>query len=117
VKKIGIKGSFTKAENIEKINKILKGECLAFGKKTVKTAAIVSGGAHDMFEEAIAEGTDLYITGSRDEYITETCREAQMNFIAMGHYNSERFGIQALMEYVKKKFKVQVKFADVPNPF
>ncbi|MBQ4493628.1 MAG: Nif3-like dinuclear metal center hexameric protein [Elusimicrobiaceae bacterium] len=114
---IGLIGKTTKPSDIKEIHKLLKGEALFFGPKKVKTIAIVSGGAHDMLEEAVLAKADLYITGSRDEYITEYCREAKINFIAMGHYNSEKLGIQALMNYVSKKFKVQTKFIDINNPF
>lgn len=115
--KIGVIGSLPAPKSIKEIYELLNGECLAFGTDIVKKAAIVSGGAHDMFEQAIAEGADLYITGSRDEYVVEHCREAGINFIAMGHYNSERLGIQALMDYVNKNFKAQTKFIEVANPF
>ncbi len=114
---IGFKGKLKKAKKIEDIYKLLGGECLAFGPKTVKSAAFVSGGAHDMTEQAAEQGVDLYICGSRDEYIREYCREAKINFIAMGHYNSEKFGVQALMEYVRKSFNVSVCFIDIPNSF
>ena len=114
---IGFIGKTTKICDIEKIHKLLQGEALFCGPKKIKTIAIVSGGAHDMLEEAVLAKADLYITGSRDEYITEYCREAKINFIAMGHYNSERLGVQALMNYVSKKFKVQTKFIDIKNPF
>ncbi len=114
---IGFIGKTAKSCDIKKIHEILKGEALFFGPSKVNTVAIVSGGAHDMLEEAVLAKADLYITGSRDEYITEYCREAKINFIAMGHYNSERLGVQALMNYVSKKFKVQTKFIDIQNPF
>lgn len=114
---IGFIGKTTKICDIKKIHNLLKGEALFFGPSKIKTIAIVSGGAHDMLEEAVAAKADLYITGSRDEYITEYCREAKINFITMGHYNSEKLGVQALMNYVSKKFKVQTKFIDIKNPF
>ena len=115
--KIGVSGTLPAPKSIKEIYEVLHGECLALGKDIVKNVAIVSGGAHDMFEQAIEEGADLYVTGSRDEYVVEHCREAEINFIAMGHYNSEKLGIQALMEYVNKNFKAQTKFIDVANPF
>ena len=114
---IGFIGKTAKSCDIKKIHELLKGEALFFGPSKVNTVAIVSGGAHDMLEEAVLAKADLYITGSRDEYITEYCREAKINFIAMGHYNSERLGVQALMNYVSRKFKVQTKFIDIQNPF
>ncbi|MDR0645955.1 MAG: Nif3-like dinuclear metal center hexameric protein [Elusimicrobiota bacterium] len=116
-KDIGFKGGFKRAADIETICKKLNGECLLFGNAKINRAAIVSGGAHDMLEQAADAGVDLFITGSRDEFVVEYCREAKINFIAMGHYNSEIFGVKALESYVKKRFKAQTKFIDIPNPF
>ena len=70
-----------------------------------------------MLEQAIAAGADLFVTGSRDEYVLAQCREAGINFIAMGHYNSETFGIKALMRYINRRYKVKTEFIDIPNPF
>jgi len=115
--KIGFKGSLAKAKSFESIFKMLGGEGLNFGPKQIKTVAIVSGGAHDMLEEAISEKADLYICGSRDEYVQELAREGKINFIAMGHYNSEKLGILALKKYIDKKYKVSTEFIDIKNPF
>ncbi len=115
--KIGFKGTLAKPKTFENIFKILGGEGLNFGPKRIKTIAIVSGGAHDMLEEAIQEKADLYICGSRDEYVQELAREGKINFIAMGHYNSEKLGILALKKYIEKKYKVSTKFIDIKNPF
>ena len=70
-----------------------------------------------MLEEAIQEKCDLYICGSRDEYVQELAREGKINFIAMGHYNSEKLGISALKNYIDKKYKISTKFIDIKNPF
>ncbi len=115
--KIGFKGTLAKAKSFENIFKILGGEGLNFGPKQIKTVALVSGGAHDMLEEAIQEKADLYICGSRDEYVQELAREGKINFIAMGHYNSEKLGILALKNYIDKKYKVSTEFIDIKNPF
>lgn len=115
--KIGFKGNLAKPKSFENIFKILGGEGLNFGPKLIKTVAIVSGGAHDMLEEAVQEEADLYICGSRDEYVQELAREGKINFIAMGHYNSEKLGILALKKYIDKKYKVSTEFVDIKNPF
>jgi len=115
--KIGFKGNLAKQKSFESIFKALGGEGLNFGPKLIKTVAIVSGGAHDMLEEAIQEKADLYICGSRDEYVQELAREGKINFIAMGHYNSEKLGILALKKYIEKKYKVSTEFVDIKNPF
>ena len=110
-------GEVKPARDIENFCALLNGECVVCGPEKVKKVAVVSGGAHDMLGQAIEAGADLFVTGSRDEYVLEQCREACINFIAMGHYNSEVYGIKALMEYIKKHYKVEVQFIDVPNPF
>ncbi|MCR5504730.1 MAG: Nif3-like dinuclear metal center hexameric protein [Elusimicrobiaceae bacterium] len=115
--KIGFIGTLPKAESFGNIFKTLGGEGLNFGPKTIKTVAIVSGGAHDMLEEAIDHKADLYICGSRDEYVQELAREGKINFIAMGHYNSEKLGVLALKNYIEKKYKISTKFIDIKNPF
>ena len=115
--KIGFKGTLAKEKNFESIFKTLGGEGLNLGPKNIKTVALVSGGAHDMLEEAIQEKCDLYICGSRDEYVQELAREGKINFIAMGHYNSEKLGVLALKNYIDKKYKVSTKFIDIKNPF
>jgi putative NIF3 family GTP cyclohydrolase 1 type 2 len=36
--------------------------------------------------------------------------------MALGHHNSEKPGIMALAEWLKKRFKIPVEFKDIPNP-
>ena len=69
-----------------------------------------------MIPQAIAQKLDLYVTGALDEPAQEWCREGKLNCIALGHYNSEKPGVLALMELVAKRFDVQTEFIDVPNP-
>lgn len=116
-KMIGLRGSFARPVSVRGLAKELGGECISTPDAKAKTAAIVSGGAHRMLSQAERAGVDLYITGSRDEFVVEYCKEAKINFIAMGHYNSEKLGIMALKNYVSKKFRVAAEFVDIPNPF
>ncbi len=39
-----------------------------------------------------------------------------MAYIAAGHHATERYGIQALGEQVAKKWGIQHRFIDIPNP-
>lgn len=90
--------------------------CFRFGKKKIRTVGAISGGAARMFDQAIAAGLDLYITGETAEPAQETAREAAANFIAAGHYNTEKPGVLALAGVLEKKFGVRTEFIDVPNP-
>ena len=69
-----------------------------------------------MFDQSIADGLDLYITGEVSEFVQETAREHGSNFISAGHYNTEKPGVWALEKLVRSRFKVKTEFIDVPNP-
>ena len=89
---------------------------LAYGPEKIKSVAAVSGGAHSLLPQAIDQKMDLYITGVLDEPVQEWCREGHINCVALGHYNSEKPGVLALQELVKKQFNVETEFIDVENP-
>ncbi len=89
---------------------------LPFGPKEVRTVGLVSGGGWSMVSDGIAEKLDLFVTGSVDEPVHELCREGHINCIALGHYNSEKMGVLALMELVRSELNVEVEFIDVKNP-
>ena len=89
---------------------------LPFGRKTIRTVGIVSGGGWSMLPDAIDLGLDLFVTGSLDEPAQELCREGKINCVGLGHYNSEKIGVRALMQLVQKQFDVQTQFIDIKNP-
>ena len=90
--------------------------CFRFGAEKIRTVAAVSGGAADMFPQAAAEGLDLFVTGEVKEFSQEYARETRSNFVAAGHYNSEKPGVMALAGVLEKKFRVKTEFVDIPNP-
>ncbi|MBI4350955.1 MAG: Nif3-like dinuclear metal center hexameric protein [Elusimicrobia bacterium] len=90
--------------------------CFRFGTGKIRTVGAVSGGAARLFEQAVAAGLDLYLTGEAGEFVQEYARESRANFISAGHYNSEKPGVMALAEVLGKKFRVKTEFIDIPNP-
>ena len=93
-----------------------KAQVFAFGPSKVKTVGAVSGGGWSMIADGIEQGLDLFITGSVDEPVQELCREGKISCVALGHYNSEKIGVLALMQLVQKQFGVDVQFIDIANP-
>ncbi len=89
---------------------------LPFGKEKVSRVGVVSGGGWSMLPDGVKMGLDLFITGSMDEPAQEICREGNINGVALGHYNSEKIGVCALMDLVASKFDVEVEFVDIKNP-
>jgi dinuclear metal center YbgI/SA1388 family protein len=100
------------------IGKVLGGTPLHFdaGKERIRRIGVISGGAAGDLYEAIDLGLDLFLTGEAGEPTYEICREAGVNFVAGGHYRTERLGIQALGEKIHEKFGVPVTFFETPNP-
>ncbi len=90
-----------------------------FGNNKIKKIVAVSGKGAPIagaMQELTDLGIDLYITGEVHEWNRELFREAKINFIAGGHYNTEEFGVKALMEKVKEKFsEVSVEWLEVYN--
>ncbi len=119
---IGLKGTFARPRPASEIIRTLRDRLSAdivsvnFGPKKIRTAGVVSGGGQRMFDQAIAAGLDLYITGEISEFVQETARENAINFIAAGHYNTEKAGIWALEKVLRARFRVKTEFIDVPNP-
>ncbi len=103
---------------LEEIEKVLGGVAICFdaGRESISRVGIISGGAARDLYEAIDLGLDLFLTGEAEEPTYEICREANINFVAGGHYRTERLGIQALGEKVQEKFDVPVTFFETPNP-
>ncbi len=87
----------------------------AYGPGTVRRIGVVSGGGEGYLLEAIAAGCDTFLSGEVGEPTEAIAREEGVNFIATGHYNSEKLGIQALGALLEGQFEVETFFCDVPN--
>lgn len=83
----------------------------------VQKVGIVSGGASKDVEGAFLEGLDTYITGEIGEPTKAFCEEAGINYISLGHYNSERWGVKALGDHMNDIFGLEVEFIDTHNPY
>ena len=115
---IGYSGDFS--GTLEDVKKILEKNgmqtrSLDFGKKEIKTIAIVSGGAADNTLEAVQKNVDLYITGESSQWLHHFAKENNINVIFGGHYETEVFGVKALMPLIKEKFNLEVEFIDLPT--
>lgn len=93
----------------------MKSLVLPFGKNKIKTVAIISGGAAKDTLQAINAGVDLYITGEPLHYVHHMAKENKINVIFGGHYETEVWGVKALMPVLKEEFGVEVEFIDAPT--
>lgn len=88
-----------------------------YGPENVKTVGLCTGAASDLLEAAAGEGCDLYVTGELSERSAALARELQITLVAAGHYATEVFGAQRLVDELRMKFAgLQVEFVDAPTP-
>jgi dinuclear metal center YbgI/SA1388 family protein len=101
-----------------RVHEITLREPLVFdaGPARVRSVAIVSGAGSDYLAEAAAAGADALLTGEPAERAMANASEAQLHFIAAGHYATETFGVRRLGEHLAERFGVRHVFLDVPNP-
>ncbi|MDR1854075.1 MAG: Nif3-like dinuclear metal center hexameric protein [Azoarcus sp.] len=86
------------------------------GERPVRRIAWCSGGGQSLFEQAIAAGAELYVSGEISEQTTHLARESGVPFIAAGHHATERYGVRALAEYLQAELGLTADFLDLPNP-
>lgn len=84
--------------------------------RSIQRVGWCTGGAQGYFEDAIAQGVDVFISGEISEQTTHLARESGVVYIAAGHHATERFGVQALGRHVMTKFDVYCEFVDIDNP-
>lgn len=77
--------------------------------------AICTGAAQSYFEEAINAGADAFVTGEVSEQSYHLAMESGIDFYAAGHHATERFGVQALGNYLSKQFNIVHEYVEIPN--
>jgi len=88
-----------------------------FGRRMVKTVAVVSGGAAAEIAEAGQKDVDVYVTGESQLFAYNLAQEYRINAVFGGHYATEKFGVIALAKLLKRKFGLKTEFVDLKIPF
>lgn len=84
--------------------------------KTIRSIAWCTGAAQNYIELAVAAGVDAYITGEVSEPTVHIARESGIHFFSAGHHATERYGVQAVGQYLAEKFNLDHQFIDIDNP-
>ena len=82
----------------------------------VQRVAWCSGGAQSYFEAALTAGCDAFLSGEISEQTTHLAREAGVPYIAAGHHATERYGVQAVGEWLRRTYGLEHRFVDIHNP-
>ena len=82
----------------------------------IETLAWCTGAAQGMIDMAAACGVDAYLSGEISEPTAHFARETGIHYFAAGHHATERYGVQALGEWLENEFGVEHIFIDIDNP-
>lgn len=86
------------------------------GSEKIRRVGWCTGGGQGYIDRAIEAGVDLFISGEASEQTVHSARENDISFIAAGHHATERYGVQALGDYLARRFALEHVFIDCPNP-
>lgn len=89
---------------------------LGRGPEQIQRIAVVSGGAADVFQQAIDERMDLYLTGEPAEWAFHVANESGVYFLAAGHHATERPGPAAIADWLRSRLGLEAEFVDLWNP-
>ena len=118
---VGLVGSLSEAMSARdfarRVQETLGREPLLIdGGQMIRRIGWCTGGGQGYIDQAIAAGVDLYLTGEASEQTFHSARENGISFIAAGHHATERYGVQALGDYLARHFALEHLFIDCPNP-
>lgn len=117
---VGVKGRFASPVTAQQITKMLgvrvndTNFALNCDGKKFSTVGIVSGGGAGDVYTAMDEGLDLLITGESRYSTVNDCIEDDMSMLCLGHYETETFGVRAVMEMVDRDLGLETCFIDIP---
>lgn len=72
--------------------------------RPVRRVAVGCGSAADHLSDAVAEGCDCFVTGEASFHKLVEAEAYDMGLLVVGHYASERFGVEALAEVLQREF-------------
>jgi len=84
--------------------------------KVIEKIAWCTGSAQSYIDMAYEAGADAFLTGEVSEQTVHFARETGMHFFAAGHHATERYGVQAVGEYLAQELELTHCFIDIDNP-
>jgi len=60
---------------------------------------------------------DIFITGELEHALYNSIADHGLNVISLGHYESEKFGVQALGDHLKEMFGIPGLFLSQPTGY
>ena len=82
----------------------------------IKKIGFCTGAAQGFIEQAVLMGCDAYLSGEISEPTVHTARETGVHYFGAGHHATERYGVQAVGEFLAAKLGIEHIFVDIENP-
>jgi dinuclear metal center YbgI/SA1388 family protein len=113
-----VSGSLTLEAWVARVEERLQRKPLVIGdaSRAVRRIAWCTGAAQSYFEDAVALGVDVYLSGEISEHTVHLARESGVAYVAAGHHATERYGVQALGGHLASRFGIEHRFIDIDNP-
>ncbi len=64
------------------------------------------------FDEAIAKGVDMFITGDVKHHDGQRGYEENISLVDLTHYGSEKFVLNKLKDLLEEKFTIEMEIID-----
>lgn len=84
--------------------------------RPLRRVAWCTGGAQGWFEDAIAAGADVYLSGEISEPQAHLARETGVAYLACGHHATERYGAPAVAAWAAARYGLEHRHFDIENP-
>lgn len=91
-------------------------QLLGESHKQVQTVAWCTGAAQSYLQQAVTAGVDVFISGEVSEQTWHTVRETQTAYLCAGHHATERYGVQALGEWIAENYGIEHIYIELDNP-
>jgi dinuclear metal center YbgI/SA1388 family protein len=110
-------GATTLGEFARQVASTLGREPLVVGDPgmPLRRAAWCTGGGQRYIEDAWPHA-DVFVTGEVSEQTVHVARECGIGLVCAGHHATERYGVQAVGEYLAQAHGLEHRFIDIDNP-
>ena len=82
----------------------------------LRKIAWCTGAGQRFIEDAAAAGADAFVSGEISEPTAHSARELGIQYFAAGHHATERYGVQALGQWLAERYGLAWEFFDDDNP-
>lgn len=88
---------------------------LGDSERMVRTIAWCTGAAQSSIQLAVESGIDVFLSGEVSEQTHHIVAETGVAYIGAGHHATERYGVQALGQWISQQFNISHHYVELNN--